>query len=104
MIQIQPINDNIVIELPEESKDRERKTASGIYLGTVAHGAEKPNQRTVVAVGQGRITSTGEIVPLTVKEGDEIIFNKFAGTELMVNDKKYLIIKETDILVIVKQK
>ena len=102
MTQIQPINDNIVVEIPDLSNVKEKKTESGIFLGTVAPGSEKPNQGIVVAVGQGRVTSNGDIIPLNVKEGDSIIFNKFAGTELTVMNKKYLIIKETDILVIVK--
>lgn len=102
MIQIQPINDNIVVKLPDLKAEKEKKTDSGIWLGNAAPGVEKPNQGTVVAVGQGRITSSGDVIPLNVKEGDSIIFNKFAGTELTVMDQQYLIIKETDILVIVK--
>lgn len=96
---LQPINDNIILELPE--KEAEIKTSSGIYLGKTS-STQRPDQGVVIAVGQGRVTANGEYIPLNVKEGDTVIYNKFAGSELTANGKTYLIIKETDILVIVK--
>lgn len=97
---LQPINDNIIIKLPEVEK--EIKTNSGILLATSNAGQSKPDQGVVTAVGQGRLTANGEIIPLTVKEGQTVIFNKFAGSEIAVGEDRYLILKETDILVIVK--
>lgn len=96
---LQPINDNIILRLPKEEK--EITSASGIFLGS-NNGQAKPDQGEVVAVGEGRLTANGEIIPLTVKEGQRVIFNKFAGSEIYVGEDKYLILKETDILVIVK--
>jgi chaperonin GroES len=99
MTTLQPINDNIILKLPRTEK--EVKTNSGIFLGT-NNGQAKPDQGEVVAVGQGRLTANGELIPLTVQEGQTVIFNKFAGSEIAVREDRYLILKETDILVIVK--
>ena len=66
------------------------------------NGQAKSDRGTVVAVGKGRITSDGKLIALTVEEGDEIIFNRFAGTEIMQGENKFLIIKESDILARVK--
>lgn len=96
---LQPINDNIIIKLPQIEK--EIKTKTGIFIGNTSEQA-RPDQGIVVAVGQGRLTADGKIIPLTVEEGQKVIYNKFAGTEITSQDEKYLILKETDILVIVK--
>ncbi|MDY0406488.1 co-chaperone GroES [Virgibacillus sp. 179-BFC.A HS] len=92
---IKPLGDRVVIELVEQ----EEKTASGIVLPDSAK--EKPQEGNVVAVGSGRVTDSGEKVALEVKEGDHIIFSKFAGTELKYEGKEYLILRESDILAIV---
>ena len=99
MTILQPINDNIIIKLPQTEK--EIKTNSGIFLGS-NNGQAKPDQGEIIAVGQGRLTANGDLIPLTVKEGQTVIFNKFAGSEIAVGDDRFLILKETDILVIVK--
>lgn len=99
MTTLQPINDNIIIKLPQAEK--EIKTNSGIFLGS-NNGQAKPDQGEIVAVGQGRLTANGDLIPLTVEVGQTVIFNKFAGSEICVGEDKYLILKETDILVIVK--
>lgn len=99
MITLQPINDNIIIRLPEVEKEIKSKT--GIFLGTNSAQA-KQDQGIVVAVGQGRLTANGDLIPLSVKEGQTVIFNKFAGSEISAGEDKFLILKETDILVIVK--
>lgn len=96
---LEPINDNVVIKLPKIEKDL--KTESGILFGQ-NNNATKPDRGTVIAVGEGRITSSGEVVALKVKAGDEVIYNRFAGTELMQGEDRYLILKENDILVKVK--
>lgn len=97
---LQPINDNIVIELPEV--ESEQKTKSGIMLPSNGQGPIKPDRGSVVAVGEGRITADGKLIKLNVQAGDYVIFNRFAGTELLAENKKYLIIKECDILAKVK--
>lgn len=97
---LQPINDNIVVELPEVEK--EEKTQGGIYIPTSGQQQIRSDRGEVVAVGEGRITADGKLIPLRVKEGNTILFNKFAGTEIAIGEKRYLIIKECDILAIVK--
>ena len=96
---LQPINDNIIIKLPKAEK--EVTTNSGIFIGN-NNGQAKPDQGEIIAVGQGRLTANGDLIPLSVKEGDSVIFNKFAGSEIAVGEDIFLILKETDILVIVK--
>lgn len=96
-----PVNDNIIVKLPK-IEETEMKTKSGIILGKVNTEAIKQDRGTIVAVGEGRYAANGDIIPLRVKENQEIIFNRFAGSEIIVEDEKYLIIKETDILAIIK--
>ncbi|WP_458414963.1 co-chaperone GroES [Schinkia sp. CFF1] len=92
---LKPLGDRVVIELVEA----EEKTASGIVLPDTAK--EKPQEGRVVAVGTGRVLDNGEKVALEVKEGDRIIFSKYAGTEVKFEGKEYLIIRENDVLAIV---
>lgn len=91
---IKPLGDRVVIELVEQ----EEKTASGIVLPDSAQ--EKPQEGKVVSVGSGSIVN-GERVALEVKEGDRIVFSKFAGTELKYEGKEYLILRENDILAVI---
>lgn len=92
---LKPLGDRVVIELVES----EEKTSSGIVLPDTAK--EKPQEGRVVAVGTGRVLDNGEKVALEVKEGDRIIFSKYAGTEVKYDGKEYLIIRENDVLAIV---
>ncbi|TFJ91523.1 co-chaperone GroES [Lentibacillus salicampi] len=92
---IKPLGDRVVIELVEQ----EETTASGIVLPDSAQ--EKPQEGNVVAVGPGRAADDGKKVALEVKEGDHIIFSKFAGTEVNYSGKEYLILRENDILAVV---
>ena len=87
---IKPLADRVVIE-PQEAQTR---TASGIYIPDTAK--EKPQQGTVVAAGPGKNDETME-----VKVGDVVLYGKYAGTEVTVDDKKYLIVKQSDILAII---
>ena len=88
-IMIKPLADRVVIE----PKEAETKTASGIYIPDTAK--EKPQQGTVVAAGPGKKDE-----PMEVKLGDVVLYGKYAGTEVTVEDKKYLIVKQSDILAI----
>lgn len=92
---LKPLGDRVIIELVEA----EEKTASGIVLPDTAK--EKPQEGRVVAAGTGRVLDNGEKVALEVKEGDRIIFSKYAGTEVKYDGKEYLIIRENDVLAIV---
>lgn len=98
-MKLEAINDNVIVKLPEMEK--EVKTKTGIILGQ-NNGQAKSDRGTVVAVGKGRLTSDGKLIALTIEVGDEIIFNRFAGTEIMQGEDKFLIIKESDILARVK--
>lgn len=98
-MKLEAINDNVIVKLPEMEK--EVKTKTGIILGQ-NNGQAKSDRGTVVAVGKGRLTSDGKLIALTIEEGDEIIFNRFAGTEIIQGEDKFLIIKESDILARVK--
>lgn len=90
---LKPLGDRVVIE----AIAKEETTASGIVLPDSAK--EKPQEGKVVAVGSGRIEN-GERIALEVKEGDRVIFSKYAGTEVKVGDKELLIMRESDILAI----
>jgi len=92
---IKPLGDRVIIELVET----EEKTASGIVLPDSAQ--EKPQEGKVVAVGSGRVTENGEKVALEVAEGEQIIFSKFAGTEVKYEGTEYLILRESDILAVI---
>ncbi len=92
---LKPLGDRLVIELVEQ----EEKTASGIVLPDSAK--EKPQEGKVVAVGTGRVTENGERVAPEVKDGDAVIFSKYAGTEVKYEGKEYLILRESDVLAVI---
>lgn len=92
---LKPLGDRIVIEALE----MEEKTASGIVLPDSAK--EKPQEGKIVAVGAGRVLDNGERLAPEVKEGDTVIYSKYAGTEVKVDGKEYLILRESDILAII---
>lgn len=91
---LKPLGDRVVVEPIE----KEETTASGIVLPDTAK--EKPQEGKVIAVGSGRIEH-GQRIPLEVKEGDRVLFSKYAGTEVKVDDKELLIMRESDILAII---
>lgn len=91
---LKPLGDRVVIE----AIAKEETTASGIVLPDTAK--EKPQEGRVIAVGSGRYED-GQRVALDVKEGDRIIFSKYAGTEVKYGDKEYLIMRENDILAVI---
>jgi len=95
-MNIKPLGDRVVIKLVE----REEKTASGIVLPDTVK--EKPQEGEIVAVGSGRVLENGEKVALEVKEGDRVIYSKFAGSEVKVDGEEYLILAERDILAVVQ--
>jgi chaperonin GroES len=94
--QIKPLADRVLVK----PLAKEERTASGIVLPDTAK--EKPQQGRVLAVGTGRVTETGERIALEVKEGDTVIFSKYAGTEIKVEGEEVLILSERDVLAIVK--
>ena len=97
-VKIRPLGDRVVVEPIEQ----EEKTPSGIILPETAK--EKPQEGKVIAVGPGRRDDKGERVPMDVKEGDRVLFAKYAGTEVKLEgDKKVLILKESDILAVIEK-
>ncbi|MBI1984513.1 MAG: co-chaperone GroES [Candidatus Wildermuthbacteria bacterium] len=95
-MKITPLSDHILIEPLKQ----EEKTKSGIYLPDTAE-KEKPEQGKVIAVGPGKKTEDGKIVPLEVKAGDVVLFTKYGPNEIKIEEKDYLIAKEEDILAII---
>jgi len=95
-MKIQPLYDRIMVEVLEAKE----KTKGGIVLPDTAQ--EKPQEAKVIAVGDGKVSDDGKTVSLKVKAGDKVLFGKYSGTEITSDDKEYLILKEEDILAIVK--
>ena len=94
-LNIKPLGSRLVVEPIE----REDVTASGIVLPETAK--EKPQKGTILSVGDGDRNEKGERIPLDVKAGDTVLFAKYSGTEIKIDDKKLLILKESDVLAIV---
>ena len=94
MVKIKPLGDRVVVK----PKAAEEKTASGLYIPDTAR--EKPMQGDVVSVGPGRYEN-GTKIDMTVKEGDAILYGKYAGTDITIDGEDYLIVREADILGIV---
>ena len=95
---IQPLGDRILVKLLEE----EGKSAGGIILPDMAK--EKPQEAKVVAVGKGRLLEDGTVKPLEIKVGDTVLFAKYSGTEVNHEEKEFLILREDDILAVLKEK
>lgn len=96
-MKLKPIADHVIIEPLKE----EEKTKGGIILPQTA-GKEKPEQGTVIAVGPGKKTSTGELIAMEVKKGDKVIFTKYGPQEIKVGNKEYLVASQDDILAIIE--
>lgn len=96
-MKIKPLSDHVVIEALKEQE----KTKSGILLPETAE-KERPERGKVVAVGPGKKTDEGKIIPLEVKVGDIVLFTKYGPNEVKIDDKEYLVAKEEDILAILE--
>lgn len=95
-IKIQPLGDRVIVK-PLEQKEVKK---GGIIIPDTAK--EKPQEGEIYAVGKGRTTEDGKLVPMEVKTGDKILYGKYSGTEVKINDEEYLIMREEDILGIIK--
>src|SRR5256886_15948957 len=91
-MNLQPLGDRLIMEVLEE----EEETVSGIVLPDTAK--EKPQRGRVLAVGPGSRNDKGELIPMDVAEGDEIIFSKYGGTEIKLGTDEVLILRESDVL------
>jgi chaperonin GroES len=96
-MKLKPIRDRIVIKLLEA----ETVTKSGLVIPDAA--AEKPSQGEVLAAGNGRVIEDGTVVPMVIKEGDRVLFSKHAGQTVKIDGQEYLIMREDDVMAIVKQ-
>lgn len=95
-MNLQPLADRVVVR----ALDQEEKTKSGIVLPDTAK--EKPQEGEILAVGPGKITEDGSRAPMEVKTGDKVLYSKYAGTEVKVDGEEYLVLRESDILAIIK--
>ena len=95
---LQPLGDRILIKLLEEDE----KSPGGIILPDSAK--EKPQEGKVVAVGKGRLLEDGTVRPLEIKVGDTVLFAKYSGTEVHHEEKEFTILREDDILAVLKEK
>ncbi len=93
-VKIQPLADRVVIRALEETEEMR----GGLYIPDTAK--EKPQQGEVMAVGPGRVEK-GERQPMELKVGDKVLYGKYSGTEVTIEDQEYLIIKEADVLAVV---
>ncbi|MDO9516263.1 MAG: co-chaperone GroES [Syntrophales bacterium] len=96
-MKIRPLHDRIIVKRIEE----EEKTKGGIIIPDSAK--EKPMEGKVIAVGKGKMTDDGKILKLDVKAGDRVLFSKYAGTEVKIDDVEHLIMREDDILGIIEK-
>jgi chaperonin GroES len=94
-MSLKPLNDRVLVKRLES----EEKTAGGLFIPDTAK--EKPSKGEVVAVGPGKTTEDGKQLAMTVKTGDSVLFNKYAGTEIKLDGVDHLVLREDDILAII---
>jgi chaperonin GroES len=95
-MKIRPLGDRLLVKRLEE----EEKSSGGIIIPDSAK--EKPQEGKVVAVGKGKMLDDGKMVPLEIKEGDKILFGKYAGTDVKLDGEEHLIMREDDVLGIIE--
>ena len=95
-MKIRPLHDRLLVERLEEKEVKK----GGIIIPDTAK--EKPQEARVIAVGNGKVTDEGKKIPLDVKAGDKILFGKYSGSEVKIDDKEYLILREEDVLAILE--
>ncbi len=96
-MNIRPLQDRILVKRIEE----EEKTEGGIIIPDTAK--EKPVEGKVIAVGKGKVSEDGKVMPLDVKKGNRILFGKYAGTEVKIEGEEHLIMKEDDVLGVIEK-
>ena len=95
-MKIRPLHDRLLVERLEDKEVKQ----GGIIIPDTAK--EKPQEAKVIAVGNGKVTDEGKKIPLAVKAGDKILFGKYSGSEVKLDDKEYLIMREDDVLAILE--
>jgi chaperonin GroES len=96
-VHIRPLHDRLIVKRVDE---QEQRSAGGIIIPDTAK--EKPQEGKVVAVGKGKISDDGKLIPLDVKTGDRILFGKYSGSEIKIEGEEHLIMREEDVLGIVE--
>ncbi len=96
-VNIKPLEDKILVK----ANEAETTTASGLVIPDTAK--EKPQEGTVIAVGAGRVSESGDRIPVDVQEGDVVIYSKYGGTEIKYNNEEYLILSARDVLAVVSK-
>jgi chaperonin GroES len=96
-MKLRPLQDRILVKRVEE----ETKTAGGLFIPETAK--EKPQRGEIVAAGNGKKTEDGKVLPLDVKVGDTVLFGKYSGTEVKVDNEDYLMMREDDLLAVVEK-
>ena len=94
---VKPLGNRVLVQV----KEGEEKTKGGIYIPQTAQ--EKTQYGIIEAVGPGKKNDKGDLIPMDVKVGDEIIYDKYAGTQIKIDDKDYLLVSSDDILAIVSK-
>ncbi len=95
-MKLKPLNDRVLVKRLESKE----KTAGGLYIPDTAK--EKPSKGQIVAVGPGKFDEQGKRIPMTVQPGNEVLFNKYAGTEVKLDNVDHLVMREEDILAIIE--
>ena len=96
MKKIRPLHDRVIVQRTEE----EQKSKGGIIIPDTAK--EKPQEGKIIAVGKGKMLDDGKLVPLDVKVGDKVLFNKYAGSDIKIEGEEYMIMREEDILGVIE--
>lgn len=96
-VELKPLGDRVVVEAVEQAQT----TAGGVILPDTAK--EKPQEGLIIAVGPGRKTDKGDVIPVDLKVGDKVIYSKYSGSEIKIEGTEYLIVSEKDVLAIVKR-
>jgi chaperonin GroES len=91
-MKLKPLGDRLIVQAIEE----ELTTASGLVLPETAK--EKPQKGKIIAIGDGKLDDNGKRIPLEVKEGDEVLYSKYGGTEIKIDGEDLLVLRESDVL------
>ncbi len=95
-MKVRPLNDQIIVERVES----EAKTSGGIIIPDTAK--EKPKEGKILAVGRGKISRDGKRIPMELKVGDRVLFERYAGTEIKIDGKEYLMMREDDVVCVLE--
>ena len=100
-INLRPLGDRIIVE-PQSEHERGKETKSGIFIPETTE-KERPEQGTVVAVGPGKMTDDGKLMPMSLKVGDKVLFTKYGPDEVKIEGKEYFILSESSVLAVITE-